>query len=52
MVSGADAVIVQVPEKIMVICRPLLVHVLVVSLTIVTVASPDVVGATVNGEVE
>jgi len=49
---GADAVIVQVPSNFMVICRPLVVHVLVVSLAIVTVASEFVVGATLNGVVE
>ena len=50
--SSADAVIVQVPVNFIVICRPLVVHVLVVSLTIVTVASDVVVGAMLNGVVE
>ncbi|MFM8508121.1 MAG: hypothetical protein ACKOBR_10620 [Actinomycetota bacterium] len=52
MASSADAVIVQVPENCIVICRPLVVHVLVVSLTMVTVASDVVVGAMLTGVVE
>ena len=52
MASSADAVIVQVPVNFIVICRPLVVHVLVVSLTMVTVASDVVVGATLNGVAE
>ena len=43
---------VHVPANTMVTCIPLVVHVLVVSLAIVTVASEFVVGATLNGVVE
>jgi hypothetical protein len=50
--SGADAVMVHVPTSFMVIDRPLVVQVLVVSLTMVTVASDVVVGATSNGVTE
>ena len=50
--SGAEAVIVHVPVNFIVICRPRVLHVLVVSLAIVTVASDVVVGATLNGVAE
>lgn len=50
--SGADAVIVHVPASFIVISKLFVVQVLVVSLTMVTVASDVVVGSTVNAVTE
>ena len=51
-VSAAEAVIVQVPPNRIVIWRPLVVQIAVVSLATVTEPSEFVVGAMLNGVVE
>ena len=51
-VSAAEAVIVHVPPNRIVIWRPLVVQIAVVSLATVTEPSEFVVGATLNGVVE
>jgi hypothetical protein len=50
--SAADALMLQVPMSFIVIDSPLVVQVLVVSLTMVTAASDVVVGATSKGIAE
>jgi hypothetical protein len=50
--SGADAVIVHEPASFIVMSKVLVVQMLVVSLTMVTVASDVVVGSTVNAVTE